>query len=108
MHEARDLVHTPTFYTSACNSCLLVKKKMKERFVLQTKGLAPFTYTVKLGKSLVLWPSYVSRSDQTWHETKLHALDHLEPFWAHLEPFGLETKLDYLLQGTLTKKHFAF
>ena len=33
------------------------------------KGLAPFTYTVKLWKICVHWPSLVSGSNQTWHIT---------------------------------------
>ena len=35
--------------------------------------------------------------------------DHLGHFWAHLDLFGLfQTKLDFLLQTTLAKKHFVF
>ena len=34
---------------------------------------------------------------------------HLGHFWAHLDPFGpFQTKLDFLLQTTLAKKHFVF
>ena len=36
------------------------------------KGLAPFTYTVKLCHvTCVLWPSKLSGSEQTWHTTSL-------------------------------------
>ena len=36
---------------------------------ISSKGLAPFTYTVKLWKSWGYWPSWESGSDQTWHKT---------------------------------------
>ena len=51
--------------------CHMTQCKIKYTIQSQQapKGLAPFTYTVKLWKSCAHWPSLVSGSNQTWHKT---------------------------------------
>ena len=45
------------------------RRFVSHNLTLVRKGLAPFTYTVKLWKNWEPWPSKESGSDQTWHKS---------------------------------------
>ena len=59
------------------------------------------------------WPNMaglpMSRCGPKGSQMVPNVFGHLGHFWAHLDPFGpFQTKLDFLLQTTLAKKHFVF
>ena len=90
------LVSWYTIYHIYVPGCSVGRKTWFSRkpWLLNSKGAGSFHIHHKTNRSWVHWPSCKTCF---W------------PFGAHLDSFGsFQTKLDFLLQITLAKKHFVF
>ena len=53
------------------------------------------------------WQAY-QRGPKGAKMINLSVFDHLEPFWAHLDPFGpFQTRIDILLRSTSANPYFV-